>query len=258
MASVELVQFEIQQNTAWLTLNRPEKRNALNPPLIAALMDALRRADQETAIGVIVLAAAGRDFCAGMDISTLDQSSQSDAVHHMNAAQPLAELLLRIRRHRCPVIAKVHGRALGGGAGIAAACDLVLASESAAFGYPEVNLGFVPAMVAALVRRDLSGKRMFELLAMGTPVTAAQGVAMGLINHCFSDAEFEKSVADYVAKLAAKSPMALSLTKRLLYHTDCMPLEQAIEAGAQMNALSRTTGDAQKGFSAFVKKDLRK
>ena len=152
------------------------------------------------------------------------------------------------------MVAAVHGRALGGGAGIAAACDLVVASESAAFGYPEVNIGFVPAMVAALVRRNVTEKRMFELLTSGTPVAANQALAIGLINRVFPDAEFAAGVAAYVQNLAQKSATALSLTKRLLYHTDAMTLEQALEAGVWMNALSRTTSDAQSGFAGFVKK----
>ena len=254
MANVDLVQLEMKQNTARITLNRPEKRNALSPALITALQESLRRLNEETQVSMIVLAGAGKDFCAGMDISTLEKGSQADAIDHMNTARHLAELLLAIRRHRCPVIAAVHGRALGGGAGIAAACDLVLAAESAEFGYPEVNIGFVPAMVAAFVRRNVAEKRMFELLVFGAPVKAAEALAMGLINRVFPDASFAEGAEAYVQNLAKKSATALSLTKRLLYHTDGMTLEQAVEAGVQVNALSRTTGDAKKGFAGFVKK----
>jgi methylglutaconyl-CoA hydratase len=149
------------------------------------------------------------------------------------------------------VVAVMHGRALGGGAGIATACDLILAAESAAIGYPEVKIGFVPAIVGALLRRSVSEKRMFELLVNGEPVAASEAKAIGLINQVFADAEFEARVESYVQNLAAKSASALSLTKQLLYHTDGMTLEKAIEAGVLMNAVSRSTDDAKRGFAEF-------
>jgi len=254
MASVDLVQYELQEAAARITLNRPEKRNALSPALITALQVALARAADDAEARVVVLAGAGKDFCAGMDLATLDRGNEAGPIDHLNTARHLAELLLAIRKHRCPVIAAVHGRALGGGAGITAACDLALASESAQLGYPEVNIGFVPAMVAAFVRRNVTEKRMFELLISGAPVNAAEALAAGLVNRVFPDAEFAVSVSAYVQNLATKSATSLSMTKRLLYHTDSMPLEKAIEAGVYMNALSRSTDDAKRGFAGFVKK----
>jgi methylglutaconyl-CoA hydratase len=163
-------------------------------------------------------------------------------------------VLLAIRRHPHPVVAAVQGRALGGGAGIATACDLIVATESAAIGYPEVKVGFVPAMVGALLRRAVSEKRMFELLAGGEPVAAREAQAIGLINQVFADAEFVARTEAYVRNLSAKSASALSLTKQLLYHTDGMTLEKAIEAGVLMNAVSRSTEDAKRGFAGFQKK----
>jgi methylglutaconyl-CoA hydratase len=149
------------------------------------------------------------------------------------------------------VVAAVQGRALGGGAGIATACDLILAAESAAIGYPEVKIGFVPAIVGALLRRSATEKRTFELLVSGEPVAAPEAKAIGLINQVFADAEFEALVETYVQNLAAKSASALSLTKQLLYHADGMTLEKAIEAGVVMNAVSRSTEDAKRGFAGF-------
>jgi len=129
-----------------------------------------------------------------------------------------------------------------------------VAAESGSLGYPEVKIGFVPAMVAALLRRAVTEKRMFELLVSGEAVGAPEAKSIGLINQVFADAEFEAGVEAYVQNLAAKSGSALSLTKQLLYHTDGMTLEKAIEAGVQMNALSRTTEDAKRGFAGFGKK----
>jgi methylglutaconyl-CoA hydratase len=248
---MDLLLYSVNAGVARLTLNRPEKRNALNPEVIAALSEALAKSSRDSAVRVVLIAGAGQDFCAGLDLVGLDAGNDGDALEHLESAQRLADVLLAIRRHPRPVVAAVRGRALGGGAGIATACDLILAAESAALGYPEVKIGFVPAMVGALLRRSVTEKRMFELLVSGEPVAAREAQVIGLINHVFGDAEFEARVEAYVQNLAAKSASALSLTKQLLYHTDGMTLEKAIEAGVMMNAVSRSTEDAKRGFAGF-------
>jgi len=246
--------YRVDAGIARITLNRPDKRNALNPELIAALREALESSSRDATVRVVFIAGAGKDFCAGLDLATLDVADEAGALEHLESAQRLADVLLAIRRHPRPVVAAVHGRALGGGAGIATACDLILAAESAALGYPEVKIGFVPAIVAALLRRSVTEKRMFELLTSGEPVTAAEAKTIGLINQVFADDEFQARSEAYVRNLAAKSASALSLTKDLLYHTDGMTLEKAIESGVLMNAVSRSTEDAKRGFAQFKKK----
>jgi len=251
---MDLILYRVEAGIARITLNRPEKRNALNAEVIAGLGEALARSAQDAAVHVVLISGAGKDFCAGFDLLSLDKGNDAGAVEHLETARRLADVLLAIRRHPRPIVAAVQGRALGGGAGIASASDLILAAESAALGYPEVKIGFVPAMVAALLRRAVTEKRMFELLVSGEPVAAPEAKSIGLINQVFADAEFEAGVEAYMQNLAAKSASALSLTKQLLYHTDGMTLEKAIEAGVQMNALSRTTEDAKRGFAGFGKK----
>ena len=251
---MDLILYRAEAGIARITLNRPEKRNALNAEVIAGLGDALARSAKDAAVRVVLITGAGKDFCAGFDLLSLDKGNDAGAVEHLETARRLADVLLAIRRHPRPVVAAVQGRALGGGAGIASASDLILAAESASLGYPEVKIGFVPAMVAALLRRAVTEKRMFELLVSGEAVGAPEAKSIGLINQVFADAEFESGVEAYVQNLAAKSASALSLTKQLLYHTDGMTLEKAIEAGVQMNALSRTTEDAKRGFARFGKK----
>jgi len=246
--------YRVDAGIARITLNRPQKRNALNPELIAALGEALQSSSHDAAVRVVLITGAGQDFCAGLDLVTLDKGDESGVLEHIESARRLSNVLLAIRRHPHPVVAAVQGRALGGGAGIATACDLIVAAESAALGYPEVKIGFVPAMVAALLRRAVSEKRMFELLAGGEPVAAREAQAMGLINQVFADSDFAARSEAYVGSLAAKSASALSLTKQLLYHTDGMTLETAIEAGVLMNAVSRSTEDAKRGFAGFQKK----
>jgi methylglutaconyl-CoA hydratase len=252
---MDLILYRTEAGIARIALNRPEKRNALNAELISGLRDALARSAQDPAVRVVLISSEGKDFCAGLDLASLHMGKDDlSAVEHMESARQLAAVFLAIRRHPRPVVAAVQGRALGGGAGIANACDLIVAAESASLGYPEVKIGFVPAMVAALLRRAVTEKRMFELLVTGEAVTAQEAKDIGLINQVFSDAEFEPRVEGYVRNLAAKSASALSLTKQLLYHTDGMTLEKAIEAGVQMNAIARTTEDAKRGFAGFGKK----
>ena len=248
---MDLLLYRVDAGIARITLNRPEKRNALNPELIAALSEALALSARDAKVRVVLIAGAGKDFCAGLDLVSMDTGKEADALEHLASAQNLAAVLLAIRRHPQPVVAAVRGRALGGGAGIATACDLILAAESAALGYPEVKIGFVPAMVAALLRRSVTDKRMFELLVGGEPVAAPEAKTIGLINQVFGDAEFDARVDGYVKNLTSKSASALSLTKQLLYHTDGMTLEKAIEAGVMMNAVSRSTEDAKRGFAGF-------
>jgi methylglutaconyl-CoA hydratase len=251
---MDLILYRAEGGIARIMLNRPEKRNALNAEVIAGLGEALAQSAKDAAVRVVLITGAGKDFCAGFDLLSLDKGNDAGAVEHLETARRLADVLLAIRRHPRPVVAAVQGRALGGGAGIASASDLILAGESASLGYPEVKIGFVPAMVAALLRRAVTEKRMFELLVSGEPVSAPEAKSIDLINQVFPDAEFETGVEAYVQNLAAKSASALSLTKQLLYHTDGMTLEKAIEAGVQMNALSRTTEDAKRGFAGFGKK----
>jgi methylglutaconyl-CoA hydratase len=166
----------------------------------------------------------------------------------------MADAFLEIRHHPRLVVAAVRGRALAGGCGLATACDLILAAESAQFGYPEVNIGFVPAMVMAILRRSVSEKRALELIVSGEIIKAAQAQTFGMINRVYPDAEFEARAEEYVAKLAAKSASAVRLSKSLLYHMDGMTFDSSIDAGVHGNALARMTEDARRGIERFVKK----
>jgi methylglutaconyl-CoA hydratase len=237
-----------------ITLNRPEKRNALDAESIRELKNALARSAQDDSVRVVAITGAGDDFCSGADLAGLDQNADAGVLDHMETARALANVFVEMRHHPRPIVALVRGRALAGGCGLATACDLILATESARFGYPEVNIGFVPAMVMAILRRSVTEKRAFELLTTGEIVTAAQAHEAGLINRVFPDSEFDKRTGDYLATLASKSASALSLSKNLLYHMDGMTFEAAIEAGVHANALARMTDDARRGIERFVRK----
>jgi len=159
-----LIDFKIENKTARITLNRPEKRNAMNDQLIRELRSALASAASHDSVAVTLLAAAGPDFCAGMDIAVLERTAGSSALELLDSARSLGALYAAIRKHPHPVVGAVRGRALGGGCGMATACDIVFAAETAQFGYPEVGLGFAPAIVMSLLRHSLGEKRAFELL----------------------------------------------------------------------------------------------
>jgi methylglutaconyl-CoA hydratase len=247
-----LIKFSVSDGIARITLNRPEKRNAMNPELLAELGAAFAKAAADASVRVILLRGAGKDFCAGLDLKALHQSDE--VLDHMASARALAELYLAMRRHPKPIIAAVHGRAIGGGCGLATASDLVVATDASEFRYPEVNLGFIAAIVMSLLRRLVGEKRAFEIIALGDSIPATTALQLGIVNHVYPDAEFDAQVDAYAAKLASKSASAISLTKDLFYHIDGMTFEAAIHAGLYGNALSRMTPDARKGFDQFVGK----
>jgi methylglutaconyl-CoA hydratase len=237
-----------------LVLNRPNKRNALNAELIAALKSALREADGDDAVRVVVIEGEGKDFCSGADLSALRKIAESSVMENLEDVDELAELFLLPRRMRKPVVACVRGRALAGGCGLATACDVVLAADTAEFGYPEVRIGFVPAMVMAILRRNVSEKRAFELIVAGQPIAAAEAERIGLINHAWPDTDFDRQRDLFVADLAARSPSAVQLSKRLLYHADGMGFEAALRSGADVNVVARMTEDMKAGVARFLER----
>ena len=237
-----------------LTLNRPDKRNALNDGLIATLKVALNEADADESLRAIVICGAGNDFCSGADLSSLQKIATASYDENVEDARSLAELFALIRSVRMPVIAAVHGRALAGGCGLALACDLVVAGDSARFGFPEVKIGFVPAMVAAILRRNLGEKKSFELLTQGFEFTAAEAFRLGLINRVAPDDELAAAVMDFANIYTNVSGSAVAMTKHLLYDIDADTCQTAIEKGVTVNATARMTDDCQKGIARFLEK----
>jgi methylglutaconyl-CoA hydratase len=251
-AGQEPVLAAVAGGVATLTLNRPEKRNALDGAMVAALKRELRRADADPQVRVVALRGAGSDFCSGADLAALRQIAEASVMENLADVDEMAELFLLIRRMTRPVVALVHGRALAGGCGLATACDLVVAARGASFGYPEVRIGFVPAMVMAILRRNVSEKRAFELITGGATVGAEEAERIGLINRVVPDEEFEAAGAAYVEELAQRSASAVQLCKRLLYHQDGMGFEAALRSGADLNVLARATEDTRAGIERFL------
>src|SRR5580693_9549966 len=170
--------YSVDGAVARITLNRPEKRNALDDELLGVLKDSLALAAEEEQVRVVLLTGAGPDFCSGADLAALDRTAEAGVLDHLTTAHELADVFLAMRHHPKPIVAAVRGRAFAGGCGLATACDLILAAESAQFGYPEVKIGFVPAMVMAILRRNMSEKRAFELVSTGEIIGATEAQAI--------------------------------------------------------------------------------
>jgi methylglutaconyl-CoA hydratase len=254
MADFHKILYTVESNIARITLNRPEKRNALNDEVVGELKEAVRFSAADQQVRVVLLEGAGKDFCSGADLAALQTSSQYSVEQNMENARRMAELFIAMRRHPRPIVAAVRGRALAGGCGLATAADLVLATESAKFGYPEVNIGFIPAMVMAILRRSVSEKRAFEMITGGEIITARQALEFGLINRVYPDDEFDVEVSSYAKAMASRSASAVTLSKTLLYHMDGLTFEAAIESGVHLNAIARMTDDCKRGVEKFLNK----
>ena len=254
MSGYEQVRLAVdaEAGTAWIELDHAEKRNALNARLVAELKDALEEVGGDDRVRVVGLRGAGPDFCAGADLREVRASVEAGVMATLEDAESLGELFLALRRLAKPVVAAVHGRALAGGAGLATACDLVVAARGAEFGYPEVKIGFVPAMVMAILRRSLGEKRAFELVGLGDPVDAATARDYGLVCRVLPDDGFREAADEFLEDLAGRSASALALSKRLLYQIDGASFEEGIQAGAEVNALARFTEDCREGIARFL------
>jgi enoyl-CoA hydratase/carnithine racemase len=222
-----------------LTMNRPDKRNALNTALTQALLDALRAADADEAIGCVVLTGAGQGFCAGADLSEFKDLTPEQQ-HLVEARAELTmQLHLAIPKLTKPVVTAINGAAMGGGAGLAVAGDLAVMAEGAALGYPETRHGIVAAIVMANLVRQAGRKAAFELVALGEPVDAQRALALGLVNRVVPPARLIDEALALAQKLAATSRPAMRLTKQLFHEAADLPLAQALERGREANKRMR-------------------
>ena len=252
MSERVLVDVREADAIAVLTLNRPEKRNALDPGTVRALTEGLEGIERDERARVLLLEAAGRDFCAGADLAHLETMVDASYEEHLADARALGELFVRMRRFARPIVAAVHGNALAGGAGLATACDIVLASDDAWFGYPEVHIGFVPAIVMTMLVRNVGEKTAFDLVATGKRIDAGEAYRVGLVNAVFSRHTFAADARAFAVELAGRSGTALGLTKRLLYELGDVSFEEGIERGARVNTEARMTDDCKAGVKAFL------
>lgn len=222
-----------------LTMNRPEKRNALNSDLTRTLLEALRAADRDDAVGAVVLAGAGQGFCAGADLSEFKDLTPENHDLVDARAELTMQLHLAFSRMAKPVVTAVQGAAMGGGAGLAIAGDLAVMAEGAKIGYPETRHGIVAAIVMANLARQVGRKAAFELVALGEPIGAQKALQLGMVNRVVPEADLMAEALALAEKLAAVRRPAMAATKQLFHEVADLPLAQALERGREANRRMR-------------------
>ena len=237
-----------------ITLARPEKKNALDRQTAVELVDALHELEAADDVRVVIVEGDGDDFCTGADLTALDASLDAGPDTHIDDARALGKVFLTMREMSKPIVAIVRGRALAGGAGLATACDIVLAEDTAQFGYPEVRIGFVPAMVMTMLRRAVGEKRAADLVLTGRLIGAAEAERIGLISRCVPSDVFPDEVAKTIDALVQSPRTAIGLTKRLLYRLDDLDFAQSIGVGVVTNVESRATDDFRSGVRKFLER----
>ena len=237
-----------------ITLARPEKKNALDRAMADELAEALF-AMSESPVKVVAIDGEGPDFCTGADLAALEEMLDAPRQQHIDDAKALGHVFHTIRRMEKPVVALVRGRAYAGGAGLASACDIILAHEEARFAYPEITIGFVPAMVMTMLRRSVGEKHAFDLVSTGRILKAEEARAIGLVSRVFAAREFDglsKAVLDALANAPAS---AIAATKTLFYKLDTLGFLDGISAGIVANADARSTPAFREGVKRFTSRE---
>jgi enoyl-CoA hydratase/carnithine racemase len=220
-----------------LTMNRPEKRNALNSELTQALFDGLHEADRDEGVGCVVLTGAGPGFCAGADLSEFKGLQDPQAADQR--AEATMQLHLVFSQISKPIVTAINGAAMGGGAGLAIAGDIAVMAHGAKLGYPEAKHGIVAAIVMANLVRQIGRKAAFELVSLGEPVSAERALQLGMVNRLVPDTDLMGEAMSFAEKLAAVARPAMAETKRLFHEVADLPLAAALERGRETNRRMR-------------------
>lgn len=236
-----------------MTLHRPDRRNAMTPAMQMELIAALEEA-ATSGCRVLVVSGAGPAFCAGLDLSALKEMQGATAGDYRADAERIARLFLALYELPVPTIAAVHGPAIAGGAGLAILCDFTLAAPEAKFGFTEVRIGFVPALVSAFLSLQIGDKRSRDLQLTGRILDANEALQMGLVNEVVPQEDLSQRVESLAQSLLANSPQALGATKRMITARHRAWLDAAIADAIEVSAQIRETGDFQEGIVAFLEK----
>jgi methylglutaconyl-CoA hydratase len=247
------IRTDIAGGVGRVALARPEKRNALDAQAVHELVDALMEFEGDDAVRAVLLKADGDDFCAGVDLDALALMLDANAEVHRRDAADLGRVFLTMRGMQKPIVAAVQGRAIAGGCGLATACDVVLARDDAHFGYPEVRIGFIPAMVMNMLRRSVGEKHAFDLVASGRQIGAVEAERIGLVSRVLPAAAFESEVERYVLGLASNPMSSMGLTKRLFYRLDLLSFRDGIAEGVSANVEARQTDAFRTGIRSHVR-----
>lgn len=249
-----LITYTLREQAAWLTLNRPTRHNALSIPLLTDLVQLLQQAQADPEARAVVITGAGnKAFCAGADIESFYNESQASVDEHAFREKLLAlfELLMQLGK---PTLARVNGYALGGGFGLAMACDLVIASEHAVFGTPEIQIGLFPMMIMPALFRNTPRKKLLEMMFTGDKVGAPEAEKLGMINYAVPNDVLDAKVAELLNKITAKSSKTLELGREAFYTMSEMDIHQALPYLKDMLSKNLHTRDAREGLQAFLEK----
>jgi len=256
MKELQFANLKIENRVAYITINRPEKRNALNAQVVQDLKDLFIEADKSDNAKVIVLRAKGDAFCAGADLSYLKELQSNSYDENLKDSNHLKELFEQIYHHKKVVIAQVEGHAIAGGGGLATVCDFVFSVPEAKFGFTEVKIGFVPAIISVFILRKIGEMKTKELLLTGDLITATKAKVMGLINFVVNNDDIEDEVQSFAEKLITNcSADSLALTKELLANVSSMKYTDGLNYASKMNATARSTKDCISGISSFLNKE---
>ncbi len=251
-----LILTSIENRVASVFLNRPDKRNALNFELVGELKSVLMNLNQDPTVKVIILKGKGEAFCAGADLAFLKSLQTNTFEENLADSSHLKELFEIIYNLDKVVLAQVEGPAIAGGCGLATICDVVFSVPEAKFGYTEVNIGFIPAIVSLFIIRKIGEAKARELLLSGRIIGADEALSNGMVNYMYAATEIEAKVNEYAQNLVKRtSASSLGLTKKLISTVQDLPLKEALNVAAEMNANARATEDCQKGIAAFLNKE---
>lgn len=252
---MSLVLYKAEERIGYITLNRPDKRNALSPELIEELKKAFDEAEKDETVKVIVLQANGDSFCAGADLAYLQKLQNFSYEENLADSGNLRELFQKIYQLKKVVIAQVQGHALAGGCGLASVCDFVFAVPEAKFGYTEVRIGFIPAIVLIFLIRKVGEQKARHLLLSGELVHGENATHFGLVNFIVEKDKLSERVYSFAQQLIKNnSAQSMALTKQMIDEVQSMTLGNALDYASRMNAQARGTDDCKKGISSFLNK----
>jgi methylglutaconyl-CoA hydratase len=255
-SDMDLIKYETGERLAWITLNRPEKRNALSYELVAELKEAFQKAAYDPKVKVIILRAEGTSFCAGADIAYLQQLQSNTYEENLEDSTHLKELFEMIYTIPKVVIAQVQGSAIAGGCGLATVCDMVYAVPEAQFGYTEVKIGFIPAIVMVFLVRKLGDAKARELLLTGQLIDAKKAYELGIVNEVVAPDLLAGRVEEMAARLIVNnSEQSMGMTKQMMAEVQQMSIVDALQYAAEQNAVARSTNDCKRGMAAFLNKE---
>jgi methylglutaconyl-CoA hydratase len=248
-----MINYTVDNNIGLIKLNRPEKHNALHPDLVKELKEKLNAAEQDKSVRIVIITGEGKSFCAGADLSYLNDLRDYSSLENEEDSASLAGLFLKIYNFPKPTIAAVNGAAIAGGCGLASVCDIIVADrQHAKFGYSEVKIGFIPAIVSIFLIRKIGEGRARQLLLTGEIIDAEKAFQMGLANYV-SDNVHGFS-ADLANELIKNSDFSMQFTKKMISNISLLPVEKAVEYCIELNAISRTSEDFKNGLLSFLNK----